>query len=107
MPQPPLCTHVDTRRSMLGPMGIGIRELRSGLAGFVRRAGSGESIVVTVAGRPAAVLGPIGGGAAPSLDELVAFGALRPPRARLGRPSIARERLPVDVRSDVELRKVR
>jgi prevent-host-death family protein len=86
---------------------IGVRELRAGLAGFVRRAAAGEAIVVTVSGRPAAVLAPIGGTSQPSLDELVAHGAVVAPRARGRRSPADRTRLPVDARSDVELRKVR
>lgn len=88
-------------------MQIGVRELRANLAGLVRRARAGESIVVTVSGRPAAVLGPIGGTTDTDLDDLVATGAVLPPRARTGRPPVPRTPLPVDARSDVELRKVR
>ncbi|MCD9623426.1 type II toxin-antitoxin system Phd/YefM family antitoxin [Rhabdothermincola salaria] len=88
-------------------MQIGVRELRANLAGLVRRAQAGEAIVVTVSGRPAAVLGPVGGGHEVGLDDLVAMGAVRAPRARTGRPDVARTPLPVDTRSDIELRKVR
>jgi prevent-host-death family protein len=86
---------------------IGVRELRARLAGFVRRAEAGESIVITVSGRPAAVLGPVGGRAELTLEDLVALGTVTAPRARTGRPAVTRTRLPVDARSDVELRKVR
>lgn len=88
-------------------MAIGIRELRAGLAGAVRRAAAGESVVVTVSGRPAAVLGPVGGTTTPTLDDLVATGAVVGPRARRHRAVVERERLPVDARSDVELRRIR
>jgi len=37
---------------------IGLRELRQHASEFVRRAEEGEELVVTVSGRPAAVLGP-------------------------------------------------
>jgi prevent-host-death family protein len=37
---------------------IGLRELRQHASEFVRRAENGEEMVVTVSGRPAAVLGP-------------------------------------------------
>jgi prevent-host-death family protein len=37
---------------------IGLRELRQHASEFVRRAEDGEELVVTVSGRPAAVLGP-------------------------------------------------
>jgi prevent-host-death family protein len=38
---------------------IGIRELRNQTASAVRRAGSGERIIITVDGRPVAQLGPL------------------------------------------------
>lgn len=37
---------------------IGLRELRQNASEIVRRAEEGEEVLVTVAGRPAAVLGP-------------------------------------------------
>jgi prevent-host-death family protein len=37
---------------------IGLRELRQHASELVRRAEGGEELLVTVAGRPAAVLGP-------------------------------------------------
>jgi len=37
---------------------IGLRELRQHASEIVRRAEQGEELLVTVAGRPAAVLGP-------------------------------------------------
>ena len=37
---------------------IGLRELRQHASEMVRRAEEGEELLVTVAGRPAAVLGP-------------------------------------------------
>lgn len=54
---------------------IGVRELRNATASAVRRAGSGERIVITVDGHPVAQLGPIepAGGAA-TLDDLAARG---------------------------------
>jgi antitoxin (DNA-binding transcriptional repressor) of toxin-antitoxin stability system len=88
-------------------MDIGVRELRAGLAGFVRRAAAGESIVITQSGRPVAVLGCIGGDREAGLAELIAHGAVVAPRVRASSTPVERERLPVDARSDVELRKVR
>lgn len=88
-------------------MEIGIRELRAGLAGFVRRAAAGEAIVVTQSGRPVAVLGPVGADRGLGMAELVATGAVRAPRLRPSPDPVERERMPVDARSDVELRKVR
>ena len=40
---------------------IGVRDLRQNASDLVRRAEHGERVTVTVAGRPAAVLGPLGG----------------------------------------------
>lgn len=37
---------------------IGLRELRQNASELIRRAEDGEQLVVTVSGRPAAVLGP-------------------------------------------------
>jgi len=60
---------------------LGIRELRNATASAVRRAGSGERIVITVDGRPVAQLGPIEAGAGTvTLDDLVARGLVVPPR---------------------------
>jgi antitoxin (DNA-binding transcriptional repressor) of toxin-antitoxin stability system len=70
-----LCTHVDASSTR----SIGIRELRSALAESVRVAGSGERIVVTVGGRPAAQLGPLDADA-PDLERLIGSGAVIPPR---------------------------
>jgi prevent-host-death family protein len=58
---------------------LGVRELRADLASAVRRAAAGERIVVTANGRPAAQLAPLDA-AAPVLEQLVASGALVPPR---------------------------
>ena len=63
---------------------IGVRDLRQDAAATIRRAGAGERIVVTVAGRPVALLGPLEPGAsgAPSLDDLIGRGLIVPPRRR-------------------------
>ncbi len=87
---------------------IGIRELRADLAAHVRRAAGGEPTVVSVSGRPAAVLVPLTGtGALPSLEALVAAGALSPPRRADGR--LPERTVPVwgNVRLDRLLREVR
>ena len=75
----------------------------------MRRAAAGESIVVTQSGRPVAVLGPVGG----DRDRARAWPSSSPtapsslPGCGPSTDAVERERLPVDARSDVELRKVR
>jgi antitoxin (DNA-binding transcriptional repressor) of toxin-antitoxin stability system len=67
---------------------MGIRELRSDLSAAVRRAGSGERVVVTVDGSPVAELGPVDSGVeAVTLAGLVARGLVVPPR-RSDRPPL-------------------
>ena len=64
---------------------VGVRELRSALATFMRRAASGERVVITVDGRPVAELGPAGihrDTHATTLADLVARGAVVAPRRR-------------------------
>jgi len=78
---------------------VGIRELRNDVAAVVRRAGAGERIVVTVDGHPVAQLGPIEPVGAPTLEDLIAAGHVRP--ARRTAPEVpAAEDAPVDARSD-------
>lgn len=38
---------------------VGLREMRQDASDLVRRAQAGERVTITVAGRPAAVLGPV------------------------------------------------
>jgi prevent-host-death family protein len=38
---------------------VGLREMRQNASDLVRRAQGGEQVTITVAGRPAAVLGPV------------------------------------------------
>lgn len=54
---------------------VGIRELKSSLSGYIRRASRGEAIVITDRGRPVARL--IGAGVPPGLARLVEKGQLR------------------------------
>jgi prevent-host-death family protein len=62
---------------------VGIRELRGALATYLRRAASGERIIVTTAGAPAAQLGPLtGDDSGQSLADLVALGRVESPRRR-------------------------
>jgi len=87
-------------------MRVGIRELRADLANVVRRAGAGESIVVTVAGRPVARLGPLDAGGGPTVEDLVAAGGLVPPRHRR-RDEPEPVDVPVDATTERALREVR
>ena len=77
---------------------MGIRELRNNVAAVVRRAASGERLVVTVDGRPMAMLGPLSPGTGATLDDLIAAGLVDPPRRSLRPETPARTDLPVDVR---------
>lgn len=66
---------------------LGTRELRASLATALRRAQTGERMIITESGRPVAQLGPLDSpsGASPStisMDELVARGLVVPPRRR-------------------------
>lgn len=77
---------------------IGVRDLRADLAAHVRRAAAGETTVVSVGGRPAAVLAPLATappsshptmsdevGVQPHLSSLVATGAVLAPRRTDGK----------------------
>ena len=79
---------------------VGVRDLRANVAALVRRASSGERIVVTSGGVPVAVLGPLVPAAgAVTLDDLVAAGLLVPP-GRADHPAEPEPvGLPVDTRS--------
>lgn len=59
---------------------VGIRELRNQVAAVVRRAESGERIIITIDGRPAAQLGPLSPTGAATIDDLVTAGLARPAR---------------------------
>ena len=72
-----------------GTVEVGVRRLRSELAALVRRAGAGERVVITVAGRPVAQLGPVEPTAGPpTLADLIARGDVDAPR-RSDRPEPA------------------
>ena len=49
---------------------VGLRELRQNASELVRRAEAGETLTITVSGRPAAVLGPVGQRTWRSWDEI-------------------------------------
>lgn len=79
---------------------IGVRELRANVAAYLRRAGTGERIVVTVDGVPVAQLGPIEVTDRPTLEQLVAGGQVDPPL----RPGAdIDEPAPVDVAVDIRI----
>jgi prevent-host-death family protein len=58
---------------------VGVRELKAGISGYLRRVAAGERIRVTLHGRPVADLIPSGRGADDARwDELVAEGKITP-----------------------------
>jgi prevent-host-death family protein len=79
---------------------VGIRDLRANVAAVVRRAASGERVVITSDGVPVAVLGPITpADSGVTLDDLIAAGLVIPP-GRLDHPEAPEPAtLPVDTRS--------
>ena len=87
---------------------VGVRQLRSDVAAYVRRAGSGEQVVISVGGRPVAQIGPL---SAPTgeirLTDLISRGAVLAPR-RSGPLNLA-EAIPVwsGSRLDRLLREIR
>jgi prevent-host-death family protein len=85
------CTHVYARAVSET---VPVRTFRANAATFLRRAEGGERIVVTVAGRPVAQLGPLDpGGDRVTIEDLAARGLVVPAR-RSDRP-------PPDVRVDL------
>jgi prevent-host-death family protein len=87
---------------------IGVRDLRADLATTLRRAAAGHRIVVRVAGRPTAIIGPLGAGATEvAAESLVAGGLVVPPRRRDGPRPVAPVPVWSGVRLDRALRDVR
>jgi prevent-host-death family protein len=87
---------------------VAVRQLRNEVAAVVRRAGSGERVVVTVDGRPVAQLGPVEPAGLPTLDDLVAAGLVEPPHSEHRPPADPPLlRFQVDSRPDRLLREVR
>ena len=87
---------------------VGIRELRNQVAAVVRRASSGERIIVTVDGQPVAQLGPLEpatGGV--TLHDLAAAGLVEPPRRPRPADPPTAANPPVDVRRDRVLDELR
>jgi prevent-host-death family protein len=52
---------------------VGLREMRQNASELVRRAQAGEHVTITVAGRPAATLGPVGARAWRRWDDIAAI----------------------------------
>ncbi|HUP85118.1 MAG TPA: type II toxin-antitoxin system prevent-host-death family antitoxin [Acidimicrobiales bacterium] len=79
---------------------VGVRELRANVAALVRRASSGERVVITSDGVPVAVLGPITPAATGvTLDDLVAAGLLVPPGRSDHPDPPTPANVPIDTRS--------
>ncbi|MEO5975444.1 MAG: type II toxin-antitoxin system prevent-host-death family antitoxin [Ilumatobacteraceae bacterium] len=57
---------------------IGIRDLRQHASTYIRRAGAGERILVTVSGQPTAILCPVDAPVSgqPAMTDLIASGAV-------------------------------
>jgi prevent-host-death family protein len=83
------------------PATIGVRELRNNVSTVVRRAGTGERLLVTVDGRPVAQLTPLApDSSGVTLWDLAAAGLVEPPR-RPDRPPEPRPMpLPADLGAD-------
>ncbi len=90
---------------------IGIRQLRADLAAHVRRAASGETTVISIAGAPVAALTPLTMSDEPASDahlsSLVASGALIPPRRPDGHVADGTVSTWANVRLDRLLREIR
>ncbi len=88
---------------------IGIRDLRQQASTYIRRAGAGERMLVTVSGEPVAVLSSLESlsSATPTMADLIARGAVIAPRRvgafTLGNPIIVHS----GARIDQLLRQVR
>jgi len=61
---------------------IALRELRNQASRVVRRARSGERLIITVDGVPVAEIGPLTTSDPASLEALIAWGEVLPPRSR-------------------------
>jgi len=80
-PLVPVRTRAYTPGMDDGDQRLGIRELRGRLTSLVRRAGGGERIVITIAGRPVAQLGPVEpADTRVTIDDLAARGLIEPAR---------------------------
>jgi prevent-host-death family protein len=74
---------------------VGVRELKAGISGYLRRVAQGEHIRVTLRGRPVADLLPPGEHAADARwDQLVAGGRITPATAPWPRRAAPPQRAP-------------
>lgn len=110
--QPIANPHVYTRVLMpIELRSVGVRELRADLAAHVRRASNGEPTVVSIGGRPAAVLVPIAmsdeARTGAHLSSLIASGGLIAARRTDGRLPTGTIQVWGNVRLDRLLREVR
>jgi prevent-host-death family protein len=80
---------------------VGVRELRNQVAAVLRRASSGERILVTVDGVAVAQLGPLQPDASGlTLQDLAAAGLVNSPRRPRPTTAPAAANPPVDIRLD-------
>jgi len=87
---------------------IAVRELRNQASRVVRRARSGERLIITVDGVPAAEIGPVSNATrAPSIDELIVRGSVIAPRNRSAPPRPRPLRAPAGRSSSDVLRRLR
>jgi prevent-host-death family protein len=89
---------------------VNVRELRANLAAAVRRAESGQRVVITVGGRAVAQLGPLeplGRDHQPTIDDLVARGLVIKARRTDRLPPDVLVAMPVGTRLDRLLAEVR
>ena len=87
---------------------VGIRDLRQNLAALVRRANSGERVLITVDGQPVAQLSPVSPEpTGVTLWDLASAGLIEPPN-RHDRPTPPEPLpLPADVRAERLMEEVR
>jgi prevent-host-death family protein len=98
---------LDNGRRDSGASHVGIRELRNQVAAVVRRAASGDQVVVTVDGRPVARLVPLEPQGRAALDDLVAAGLVEPPGRSDRPPPPAPAMVPIDLDIGAVLDEVR
>ncbi len=86
---------------------VNVRMLRNQVAAMLRRAQSGERIMIGINGHPVAQLGPLEPVGAPTMWDLAGAGLITPPRRSDRPPTPDPEPIPVDVRVDRLLAEVR